>query len=79
MPFTADDFDPQLEQAFELMPDALGADGAEIRYAINGLLSLTPDGGADARRDARGQGPVVGGRGVDQGGPRRRARASPSG
>ncbi|MDF3051832.1 MAG: glycine cleavage system protein [Pseudonocardia sp.] len=44
MPFTADDFDPQLEQAFELMPDALGADGAEIRYAINGLLSLTPDG-----------------------------------
>ena len=27
------------------MPDALGADGAEIRYAINGLLSLTPDGG----------------------------------
>ena len=27
LPFTADDFDPQLEQAFELMPDALGADG----------------------------------------------------
>ena len=26
------------------MPDALGAEGAEIRYAINGLLSLTPDG-----------------------------------
>jgi glycine cleavage system aminomethyltransferase T len=44
MPFTADDFDPQLEQALELMPDALGAEGAEIRYAINGLLSLTPDG-----------------------------------
>jgi glycine cleavage system aminomethyltransferase T/glycine/D-amino acid oxidase-like deaminating enzyme len=44
MPFTEDDFDPQLEQALELMPDALGADGAEIRYAINGLLSLTPDG-----------------------------------
>ena len=43
-PFTADDFDPQLEQAFELMPDALGAEGAEIRYAINGLLSQTPDG-----------------------------------
>lgn len=46
MPFTQEDFDPQLEQAFELMPDALGADGAEIRYAINGLLSLTPDGNA---------------------------------
>ncbi|MGI8948852.1 MAG: GcvT family protein [Ornithinimicrobium sp.] len=44
MPFTADDFDPQLEQAFELMPELLGAEGAEIRYAINGLLSLTPDG-----------------------------------
>ena len=46
MPFTQDDFDPQLEQAFELMPDLLGAEGAEIRYAINGLLSLTPDGAA---------------------------------
>jgi glycine cleavage system aminomethyltransferase T/glycine/D-amino acid oxidase-like deaminating enzyme len=44
LPFTEDDFDPQLEQAYELMPDLLGADGAEIRYAINGLLSLTPDG-----------------------------------
>jgi glycine cleavage system aminomethyltransferase T/glycine/D-amino acid oxidase-like deaminating enzyme len=44
MPFTSEDFDPQLEQAFELMPDLLGAEGAEIRYAINGLLSLTPDG-----------------------------------
>ncbi len=44
MPFTADDFDPQLETALELMPEALGAEGAEIRYAINGLLSLTPDG-----------------------------------
>ncbi len=44
LPFTADDFDPQLETALELMPEALGADGAEIRYAINGLLSLTPDG-----------------------------------
>jgi len=41
LPFTADDFDPQLEQALELMPDIL--DTAEIRYAINGLLSLTPD------------------------------------
>lgn len=44
MPFTEEDFDPQLEQAFELMPDLLGAEGAEIRYAINGLLSLTVDG-----------------------------------
>ncbi len=44
MPFTEDDFDPQLEQALELMPELLGAEGAEIRYAINGLLSLTADG-----------------------------------
>ena len=41
MPFTADDFDDQMEQAIELM-DMLG--DAEIKYAINGLLSLTPDG-----------------------------------
>jgi glycine cleavage system aminomethyltransferase T/glycine/D-amino acid oxidase-like deaminating enzyme len=44
MPFTADDFDIQLEQALELMPDVLGNPKVEIRYAINGLLSLTPDG-----------------------------------
>ncbi len=40
MPFTQDDFDPQMETAIELM-DFLG--DAEIKYAINGLLSLTPD------------------------------------
>ncbi|HCB36732.1 MAG TPA: glycine cleavage system protein T, partial [Acidimicrobiaceae bacterium] len=39
-PFTADDFDQQLEEAIELM-EFLG-DG-EIRYAVNGLLALTPD------------------------------------
>jgi glycine cleavage system aminomethyltransferase T/glycine/D-amino acid oxidase-like deaminating enzyme len=44
MPFTQADFDLQLEQALELMPEILGDEGAEIRYAINGLLSLTPDG-----------------------------------
>jgi glycine cleavage system aminomethyltransferase T/glycine/D-amino acid oxidase-like deaminating enzyme len=44
MPFTADDFDLQLEQALELMPELLGDPQVEIRYAINGLLSLTPDG-----------------------------------
>ncbi len=40
LPFTADDFDDQMEQAIDLM-DMLG--DAEIKYAINGLLSLTPD------------------------------------
>ena len=44
MPFTSDDFDPQLEQALELMPELLGDERAGIRYAINGLISMTPDG-----------------------------------
>jgi glycine cleavage system aminomethyltransferase T/glycine/D-amino acid oxidase-like deaminating enzyme len=44
MPFTQEDFDPQLEQALELMPDLLGDERAGIRYAINGLISMTPDG-----------------------------------
>jgi glycine cleavage system aminomethyltransferase T/glycine/D-amino acid oxidase-like deaminating enzyme len=44
LPFTADDFDPQLAQALELMPDLLGDERAGIRYAINGLISMTPDG-----------------------------------
>jgi glycine cleavage system aminomethyltransferase T/glycine/D-amino acid oxidase-like deaminating enzyme len=43
-PFTKEDFDPQLEQALELIPDILGNEQVGIRYAINGLLSLTPDG-----------------------------------
>ena len=44
MPFTQDDFDPQLLQALELMPDLLGDERVGIRYAINGLISMTPDG-----------------------------------
>ena len=44
MPFTQDDFDPQLAEALELMPDLLGDERAGIRYAINGLISMTPDG-----------------------------------
>src|SRR6516162_7172494 len=44
MPFTQDDFDPQLEQALELMPDLLGDERVGIRYSINGLISMTPDG-----------------------------------
>jgi heterotetrameric sarcosine oxidase gamma subunit len=44
MPFTQDDFDPQLLEALELMPDLLGDERAGIRYAINGLISMTPDG-----------------------------------
>ena len=44
LPFTAEDFDPQLEHALELMPELLGDEGVGIRYAINGLISMTPDG-----------------------------------
>jgi glycine cleavage system aminomethyltransferase T len=44
LPFTADDFDPQLAAALELMPELLGDEKAGIRYAINGLISMTPDG-----------------------------------
>jgi glycine cleavage system aminomethyltransferase T/glycine/D-amino acid oxidase-like deaminating enzyme len=44
LPFTRDDFDPQLIQALELMPELLGDERAGIRYAINGLISMTPDG-----------------------------------
>src|ERR1700759_1471880 len=44
VPFTADDFDPQLAASLELMPELLGDEKAGIRYAINGLISMTPDG-----------------------------------
>lgn len=44
LPFTQEDFEPQLEQALELMPEIIGDERAGIRHAINGLLSLTPDG-----------------------------------
>ena len=44
MPFTQDDFDPQLEDALVLMPELLGDERVGVRYAINGLISMTPDG-----------------------------------
>jgi glycine cleavage system aminomethyltransferase T len=44
MPFTQEDFDPQLEEALELMPSLLGDEKVGVRYAINGLISMTPDG-----------------------------------
>ena len=44
LPFTQDDFDPQLQDALELMPDLLGDEKVGVRYAINGLISMTPDG-----------------------------------
>ena len=44
LPFTQEDFEQQLEHALELMPEVLGDESVGIKYAINGLLSLTPDG-----------------------------------
>jgi glycine cleavage system aminomethyltransferase T/glycine/D-amino acid oxidase-like deaminating enzyme len=44
LPFTKDDFDAQMEDALELMPEILGDESVGVKYAINGLLSLTPDG-----------------------------------
>ncbi|MEX1046146.1 MAG: FAD-dependent oxidoreductase [Actinomycetota bacterium] len=45
LPFTQEDFEPQMEQALELFPDIVGDERIGIRHSINGLLSLTPDGG----------------------------------
>ena len=44
LPFTQEDFDLQIEQALELFPEIVGDERVGVRYAINGLLSLTPDG-----------------------------------
>ena len=41
MPFTGDDFAPQLGHAREIMGELLA--GSEMQYSVNGLLSLTPD------------------------------------
>jgi glycine cleavage system aminomethyltransferase T len=43
-PFTPEDFELQYEQALELMPEIVGDETVGQKYAINGLLSLTPDG-----------------------------------
>ena len=42
LPFTIDDFDASMEHALELMPEIL--ENVGTRHAINGLMSLTPDG-----------------------------------
>jgi glycine cleavage system aminomethyltransferase T/glycine/D-amino acid oxidase-like deaminating enzyme len=43
-PFTQADFGPQMEHALELMPEIVGDESVGVKYAINGLISLTPDG-----------------------------------
>ena len=44
LPFTQADFELQMEQALELMPEIVGDETVGQRYAINGLLSVTHDG-----------------------------------
>jgi glycine cleavage system aminomethyltransferase T/glycine/D-amino acid oxidase-like deaminating enzyme len=44
LPFTEDDFTQQMEHALELMPEIVGDESVGVKYAINGLLSLTADG-----------------------------------
>jgi glycine cleavage system aminomethyltransferase T/glycine/D-amino acid oxidase-like deaminating enzyme len=44
MPFTQADFDPQMEIALELMPEIVGDESVGVKYAINGVLSVTFDG-----------------------------------
>jgi glycine cleavage system aminomethyltransferase T/glycine/D-amino acid oxidase-like deaminating enzyme len=44
LPFTKEDFEPQMAQALDLLPELLEDENAGIQHAINGLLSLTPDG-----------------------------------
>src|SRR4029077_9982938 len=42
--FTQGEFEQQMEDALELIPDVLNDESVGVKYAINGLLSLTPDG-----------------------------------
>ncbi len=44
LPFTQEDFDPQMEIALELMPEIVGDESVGVKYAINGVLSVTLDG-----------------------------------
>src|SRR5215212_5378455 len=53
LPFTEDDFVQQMEHALELMPEIVGDESVGIKYAINGLLSLTPDGLRSSARPPR--------------------------
>src|SRR5947209_979489 len=44
LPFTQEDFDPQMELALDLMPEIVGDENVGVKYAINGVLSVTYDG-----------------------------------
>jgi glycine cleavage system aminomethyltransferase T/glycine/D-amino acid oxidase-like deaminating enzyme len=44
LPFTKDDFDPQMEDALGLFPEIVADERVGVKYAVNGLISLTSDG-----------------------------------
>ena len=72
LPFTQEDFELQMEQALELIPDILGDERVGIRHADQRPAVADPGRDADPRRDARGQGPLGRRRDLDQGGARDR-------
>ena len=74
LPFTQEDFELQLEHALELVPEILGDEsvGDQVRDQRPPLAHARR--AAAARRDAGGEGALVGRRGLGQG----RARASAS-
>ena len=78
LPFTQDDFEPQMEQALELVPDILGDERVGIRHAINGAV---PDARTASRSSARRPRSRASGRAPRSGSRRRRGspRRSPSG
>jgi len=55
-PFTQADFELQMQHALELVPEIVGDEKVGVKYAINGILSLTPDG-----MPVLGESPDVGG------------------
>ena len=61
-----------MEQALELMPEIVGDESVGVKYAINGLLSVTADGLPLLGETPEVRGLWSRGRGVDQGGPGRR-------
>ena len=79
LPFTQEDFDPQLEDALELFPEIVGDES--VGREAGDQRPAVADAGRQPhhRRDARGEGAVVRRGDLDQGGARDRARRSPSG
>ena len=79
LPFTQEDFDPQLEDSLELFPEIVGDETGRREARDQRPAVADPGRQPDHRRDAGGQGPLVGRGDLDQGGAGDRRRPSPSG